>query len=57
MAERKYKKTTFREGYNPTKAEFKKTFSKVIPENEIDEAFKVLQSKDTKETEDAIEKK
>ncbi|WP_299129376.1 hypothetical protein [uncultured Winogradskyella sp.] len=45
---RSYKGRTFREGYNPTKAEFKKSHGKFYSEEELEEAFKVLQGKEDK---------
>lgn len=47
---RQYKTTSFRDGYNPTKAEFKKSHGKIFSEQELEEAWKVLQQKSEDES-------
>ena len=46
MAE--FKNTTFREGYNPSLSEFKKTHGHLFNENEIEKAYEVVTGKKPK---------
>lgn len=45
---KKFKNTTFREGYNPSFSEFKKSHSKVIDVNDIEVAYELVTGKKPK---------
>ena len=45
---KKFKNTTFREGYNPTFSEFKKSHKKVIDANDMEVAYEVVTGKKPK---------
>lgn len=44
---KKFKNTTFREGYNPTFSEFRKAHSKIFSVEEMPEAYKACTGKST----------